>query len=285
LVAVVNDPKTTPVAARSKEIPAANRLPGATAPPGATPTPGANPIPGLSGAIIAAGRGERLRAASGGIPKPLVEIGRESLLLRQARAIGELGAYPVHAIVNSETARMIRERYLAMPSEMQLCVRDTANSMESLLTLGGHIAPGRFLMATVDAVVPPLELERFAVRALDLTNPAHPDALDGALGVVNWRGDRHPLFAEVAPDGTICALGDHESRLVTAGVYLFSTRIFAFGDKARAAGLDAMRRYLALLISEGMRFAAVELSDVIDVDEAVDLDAARVMVAGQGGRS
>jgi hypothetical protein len=31
-----------------------------------------------------------------------------------------------------------------------------------------------------------------------------------------------------------------------------------------------------------MRFAAVELSDVIDVDEAVDLDAARALVAGQG---
>jgi hypothetical protein len=42
---------------------------------------------------------------------------------------------------------------------------------------------------------------------------------------------------------------------------------------------------LALLISEGMRFAAVELSDVIDVDEAVDLDAARALVAGQGVRS
>jgi hypothetical protein len=34
-----------------------------------------------------------------------------------------------------------------------------------------------------------------------------------------------------------------------------------------------------------MRFAPVELSDVIDVDEAVDLDAARVLVASQGARS
>jgi choline kinase len=242
-------------------------------------------IPGLSGAIIAAGRGERLRTASGGVPKPLVEIGGELLLLRQARAIAMLGAHPVHTIVNSETARIIRERDLTLPPAVQLCVRDTANSMESLLTLGEHIAPGRFLMTTVDAVVPPAEFERFAVRALELTDPVRRNALDGVLGVVKWRGDRHPLFAEVAPDGTICALGAHESQLVTAGVYLFSTRIFSFSDKARAAGLDALRRYLSLLISEGMRFAAVELSDVIDVDEAVDLDAARALVAGQGVRS
>jgi hypothetical protein len=104
------------------------------------------------------------------------------------------------------------------------------------------------------------------------------------LGVVTWRGDRHPLFAEVASDGVITRLGGHEAPRVTAGVYLFLTRIFAFGDMARSAGLDALRRYLALLISEGMRFAAIELTGVIDVDEGGDLDAARVLVASRGGR-
>jgi hypothetical protein len=34
-----------------------------------------------------------------------------------------------------------------------------------------------------------------------------------------------------------------------------------------------------------MRFAAIELSGVIDVDEAVDLDAARALVASQGASS
>lgn len=273
MVAVVSDPKNTLHASPAGQISGAGR---------ARSTP---QIPGLSGAIIAAGRGERLRAASGGIPKPLVEIGGEPLLVRQARAIAALGARPVHVIVNSETDSMMRNRNLALPPEVRMRVRDTANSMESLLTLGEHIAPGRFLMTTVDAVVPPGEFERFAVRALELTDPARPDALDGVLAVVNWRGDRHPLFAEVALDGTICALGDRESRQVTAGVYLFSTHIFSFGDKARALGLDAMRRYLALLIGEGIRFAAVELSDVIDVDEAADLDAACALVASQGVRS
>jgi NDP-sugar pyrophosphorylase family protein len=241
-------------------------------------------VPGLSGAIIAAGRGERLRAASGGVPKPLVEVGGEALLVRQSRALAALGARPVHAIINSETAEMIRDRGLLMPPEMEICVRDTANSMESLLALGERLAPGRFLMTTVDAVIAPAELARFLERALEMTDPAGPDALDGALGVVRWRGDSHPLFTEVAADGIIRRLGGHEAPLVTAGVYLFSTRIFAFGDKARSLGLDALRRYLALLIGEGMRIAGIELTGVIDVDEAADLDAARAFVANQGGR-
>jgi choline kinase len=237
----------------------------------------------LSGAIIAAGRGERLRAASNGVPKPLVEVGGEPLLLRQARSIVNAGASPVHAIVNTETAALIHERGLPITPEIDLFVRDTANSMESLLTLGDRIAPGHFLMTTVDAVIAPAELARFTARALGLVNPSKGQGLDGVLGVVPWRGDRHPLFAKVEPDGTISALGNHEAALVTAGVYLFSTRIFSFRDKARVAGLDAMRRYLSLLINEGMRFGAIELTDVIDVDEAADLEAARALVAIQGG--
>jgi NDP-sugar pyrophosphorylase family protein len=239
----------------------------------------------LSGAVIAAGRGERLRAASHGIPKPLVELGGEALLLRQVRALTALGASPVHVIVNSETAAMIRDRALAIPPEVQLCVRDTANSLESLLTLGEYLAPGRFLMTTVDAVLAQLELRRFLDRAIELTASGRKDTLEGALGVVRWRGDTRPLFAETASDGTISALGERESRNVTAGVYLFSTRIFSFGDKARAAGLNAMRQYLAMLLREGMRFAAIELNGVIDVDEAADLEAARTLVADPGDRS
>jgi NDP-sugar pyrophosphorylase family protein len=242
-------------------------------------------VRGLSGAIIAAGRGVRLRSAVEGIPKPLVEIAGETLLVRQARALAALGAAPVHAIVNSETARMIRDRGLPMPPEVELCVRDTPNSMESLLTLGERIAPGRFLMTTVDVVAARSELTAFTSRALELTDRTGPHTLDGALGVVKWRGDQNPLFAHVGPDDVISALGEGESEQVTAGVYLFSTRIFAFAGKARAAGLDALRRYLALLIHDGLRFAAVELNNVIDVDEAEDLKAARTLIARQSGGS
>ena len=284
-------------------------------------------VDGLSGAIIAAGRGERLRDAVQGVPKPLVELAGETLLARQARAIAWVGASPVHVIVNSETAAMLHDRRCAqdrsrvrdgagapdregmhhrerptdgeraqskgegaddrggvLPPEVKLYVRDTPNSMESLLTLGEHIAPGRFLMATVDAILSRSELARFAKRAIELTDSGNPDALDGALGVVRWRGDKRPLFAKVA-DGVILALGDGEAPQVTAGLYLFSTRIFSFANEARAAGLDAMRQYLALLIRRGMRFAAIDLNDVIDVDEAADLDAARALVSNPGGGS
>lgn len=239
-------------------------------------------VSGLSGAIIAAGRGERLRAASDGVPKPLVEVGGEPLIVRQSRSLAALGARPVHVIVNAETAAMMGERGLRLPPSADLLVRDTPNSMESLLALGERIGPGRFLMTTVDAMVAEAELTRFLDSALALTDPVRNRPLDGALGVVQWRGDRHPLFAEVAANGVISRLGGQQADLVTAGVYLFSTRIFAFAGEARSAGLDALRRYLGLLIARGMNFAAIELEGVIDIDEAADLDAARTLAARWG---
>jgi hypothetical protein len=71
----------------------------------------------------------------------------------------------------------------------------------------------------------------------------------------------------------------NSSCTVTAGVYLLPSRVFDFAQAARAAGLGALRQFLAMLIMDGMRFGAIELEGVIDVDEEADLDAARAMRA------
>jgi CTP:molybdopterin cytidylyltransferase MocA len=236
-------------------------------------------VGGLQGAILAAGRGERLRGGRIELPKPLVELDGEALLARQARAMLELGARRVIAVINSETERIARERALVLPRELEVHVHDTANSMETLLTFERYLAPGRFILATVDAVLPPREFQHFAARALELTEPSRADRADGALGIVSWRGDRRPLFAKLGPDGLIDALGDEQTTLVTAGVYLLSTGIFDFAAAARALGLDAMRGFLALLLNRGARLAGLELRGAIDIDEPADLDEARALLA------
>jgi NDP-sugar pyrophosphorylase family protein len=230
----------------------------------------------LSGAIIAAGRGERLRDAADGTPKPLVRVGDETLLERQARLLRAVAAHPLNAIINSETARLIHAAKLQLPPELAMMVRDTPNSMESLLALGEQIPSGRFLLVTVDTVIAISELRRFVKAALGQMDAG---TIDGVLGVVAWRGDKHPLFAEVAGDGRLTRLGGGEAGVVTAGIYLFSTRIFEFAAEARNAGLDALRRYLGLLLEKGMNLAAIELTDVVDVDEGEDLRAARALAA------
>lgn len=232
-----------------------------------------------AGAILAAGTGERLRKAAGGLPKPLVEIGGQTLLARQARAMIDAGADRVLAVVSSETATIIARRRVELPATLELYVRDTANSMETLFTIGEKLVQGRFLLATVDAIVPRSQFRYFAARALELTAPEARSPLDGAIGLVPWRGDPRPLFAQAGKDGLITGFGDRQTSLVTAGLYMFSTGIFCFVDQARAAKLSAMRQFLAHLVRSGIRLGAIELAGAIDVDEADDLEAARAMLA------
>ena len=250
----------------------------------------------LQGAIIAAGKGERLRKNGEDIPKPLVRIAGETLLARQARALMRAGAREVVAIVNSETAGIIAREKIALPDNLRIMVRDTASSMESLLALGEMLAPGNFLLATVDAIIADVEFANFIERARALIINHHVRGFDGVLGVVKWRGDKKPLFAKIAEDGRIVALGSDEPeprrrrarggaersrgpiQMVTAGVYLLPTTIFAFTEDARRAQLSALRGFLAMLIDNGVKLGAVELADAIDVDEAADLAAARVAV-------
>jgi NDP-sugar pyrophosphorylase family protein len=249
-------------------------------------------VAAFRGAIIAAGRGERLRGAVNDLPKPLVELGGETMLVHQARTLHRAGAETVVALVNSETAGLLAARAIRVPPWMKIQARDTPSSMESLFALGEQLRGARhFLLATVDAVVDAAELSRFAAGAVEL---AGSDAarFDGALAVVRWRGDKRPLFAEVAPDHTIAALGERRSAMVTAGFYWLPAAIFDFAPRARAKRLDAMRKLLAMAVASGMRLAAIELEATIDVDEAADLAAARAMIddapmrnRGGGGNS
>ena len=233
----------------------------------------------LQGAIIAAGRGERLRISTrDDIPKPLVQLGGEAMLARQARAILDAGASSVVAVINSETARVATEMALEIAPSMRLVVRDTANSMETMLALGDVLEPGWFIASTVDAVIPQTELARFVNESRRKIEECREKNLAGVLAVTRWRGEARPLFANVTENGLILGLGSRQTSLVTAGVYFLSTGIFDYAADARRAGLDALRRFLALLIERGMRLDAIELEGSIDVDEASDLDAARAAI-------
>jgi NDP-sugar pyrophosphorylase family protein len=232
----------------------------------------------FDGAILAAGAGERLRPTVGPIPKPLVAIAGRPLLLRQADALHRAGARRVMAIVNSESAHLLGTNRIELPDHLKLCVRDTANSMESLFALANHVESDRFLLATVDAFVAESELARFVAAAAEFTMPGREVRYDGALALMRWRGDRRPLFATLGQDRTVATLGEGESTLVTAGFYFLPKRIFDFVLQARALGLDAMRRFLAMLVAENVRMLGFEITGAIDIDEGADLDEARALV-------
>jgi choline kinase len=233
----------------------------------------------IEGAIVAAGRGERLRAHGADLPKPLVTLNGETLLARQARIMLEAGVERVIAVVNSETAELIQRRAIPLPDNLIVKVRDTANSMETLFELGEHLSGSRFLAATVDTVLGSGEMTRFARHAKASASGASAAPADGVLGVVRWRGDERPLFVEIDDGGAIRKVGAARGAMVTAGVYFLPRSIFAMRARAREAGLSALREFLGAMVAWGVRLHALELNEVIDIDAAPDLEAARRMIA------
>ena len=228
---------------------------------------------------MAAGRGDRLRISTrDDIPKPLVQLGGEAMLSRQARALLDAGASSVVAVINSETARLAKQMTLDIPPSVRLIVRDTANSMETMLALGDLLEPGWFIAATVDAVIPQMELVRFVNESQRKIEEAGDKNFAGVLAVTRWRGEARPLYADVTENGLIQRLGSGQTSMVTAGIYFLSTRIFDLAPDARRIGLDALRLFLALIIERKMRLDAIEIEGSIDVDEASDLDAARLAI-------
>jgi NDP-sugar pyrophosphorylase family protein len=231
----------------------------------------------FTGVILAAGRGERLRSPDQNLPKPLVRLDGHPLLVRQAELMLQVGAASITSIVNSETALILEQESIELPAGLRLVVRDTPNSMESMFAVEKYVPPGWFLMTTVDAVVARPELTRFVEAALHSSEDSR--RFDGVLALTRWRGDKRPLFAHLDDTGKIVSLGADPADLVTAGVYFLHSRIFEFTAPARAAGLGALREFLALLIQRGFEFRSMLIDGAIDIDEAADLTAAEALLA------
>jgi len=198
--------------------------------------------------------------------------------VRQARCLAAAGAREVLAVVNSETAAAIARAPLILPDSLKLVVRDTANSMETLFEIGSRMPAGWFLATTVDAVLPIAELAGFAVLAQERIARVAQRGPGAVLGVVRWRGDERPLFVDVSRTGVIEQVGAETGEMVTAGIYFFSTRIFSYQARARQERLGALRQFLAGLLRWGVSLEAIEVQNVIDIDEAADLKAAERML-------
>ena len=106
----------------------------------------------LTGGIIAAGEGSRLRRDGFTVPKPLVEVAGVSLIEAVIRNFETAGITPLVIIVNErelDCVERVRERFPHLP--VRFIVKTTASSLESFLEVTGTPGDGRMLVSTVDA--------------------------------------------------------------------------------------------------------------------------------------
>jgi NDP-sugar pyrophosphorylase family protein len=224
-------------------------------------------------AIIAAGEGQRFRQAGWSTPKPLVPVGGMPLIEHAIGRFLAAGAPSLVVLLNEEgrdSAAWIRARY--SESVVRVVTRTTASSFESLREVLRHGATAtRSLVSTVDAWCPPEEFVQFAERAA-----AHdPDA--SVLAVTAFVADERPLWVTLDATGRIVELGGAPATMVTAGFYLFPSRVRGFSPPPGACG--RLRDFLAWLVRRGEPVYGVVLGAVVDVDTPDDVRHAERLMA------
>ena len=160
--------------------------------------------------ILAAGRGERLRPLTDTLPKPLVEVGGETLLGRHLRRLGAAGF--AEAVVNiAHLAEQIVARYAGGTAHG---VRITwSREPEPLETAGGiafarrHLGAEPFLLVNSD-IWCDYDLARLRPHALGaklshlvlVPNPAHHPNGDFTLehGIVGNGGSARYTYAGIS---------------------------------------------------------------------------------------
>ena len=227
--------------------------------------------------IIAAGLGERLHAGGFAQPKPLVPVAGRALIDYALGAISAAGLREAACIVNQQSHGIeahCREHWPEL--RFDFVRRTTPSSMESLFTLAPLLGDQRFVLLTVDAIFAPSVLREFVAAAA-----ARPDA-QAVLAVNSFVDDEKPLWARLATDGRITALGPtaQGSGLVTAGFYVFEPAIFAEVGAARAARFTALRQFLGHLLDRGYRVYGAPVPKTVDVDRPEDIATAAAFVQG-----
>ncbi len=179
--------------------------------------------------VFAAGLGTRMRPMTDTMPKPLVEVGRRTLLDHMLDRFVEGGV--ARAIVNVHYRADQIEDHLRGRTQPDITISDERGK---LLDQGGGIrkvlpllGDGPFFIANTDAIWTD-ERENVVAALADVWDPARMDVLllvaqrEGAIGV-DWPGDFH--LQQVGQ--LVRRTGEEEADYVYAGVGIMKASLFA----------------------------------------------------------
>lgn len=224
--------------------------------------------------IIAAGDGTRLQDSHPGTIKPLIPVRGKPLCHWVVAALREAGASDFTILFNSRGRRAQESLLAAFPGiRWTFLERDTASSWESFRLVAQTLAAAApdFIISTIDAIIPPAEVRRFAQLS-------RSSGASCALALTRFVDDEKPLWADLGDDGMVTALGEdaRAREYVTCGLYYLNAAVAASMPDAGSHG--SLRQFLRAQVRTG-RTAGVALSKTLDVDRPEDIRQAEDFIA------
>jgi NDP-sugar pyrophosphorylase family protein len=217
----------------------------------------------LTGGIIAAGDGRRLREDGWTVPKPMVPVAGVPLLETIVGNFLGSGITPITIIVNERERECVGWARVRFPrADLRFIVKTTASSLESFSRVAAVDVPGPMLISTVDAWCRPADFARF----LGMARCRPPAAV--VLAVTPLVADERPLWVNLDGDGRVVRIGASSGEAVTAGFYLVPEQL---RHRTPPGGLGRLRDYLIWLVERGEPVYAETIETIVDVDRASDI--------------
>lgn len=223
--------------------------------------------------VLAGGEGSRLAGA--GVPKPLVELGGEPLVVRLVEELTALGCSRITCMVRDVFADAVRERLRdagGAGAEVDVRSCSTASSLHTLALGLDAVEEGPAFCVMVDTLMPRDDWRR--------VHAAVEEGLAGGaaavLAITPFIDDEAPLYVGVDPEGRVTGLGESPQGppRVTGGAYGFAPSMRRAAHEAVRAGRSRLRVFLRSLVAQGLRVTSVEVARILDLDRPHDLDVA-----------
>lgn len=233
----------------------------------------------MAAGIIAAGLGSRLKPHNPGLPKPLVRVAGKPLVHWVVSSLQSAGVDSITILLNTsgDTVRKYLEEVFS-GIQWRFLRKDTASSWESFRLVSRKLSESeeKFLISTVDALIPPASMAHFAHQAFKPCGGKNSPS--AAMALTRFVEDEKPLWADTDASGRITDLGECASQrtAVTCGLYALSSSLTAAMPAASKYG--RLRDYWGGLINNGQPVRGVLLKDTVDVDRPEDLPAAEKVI-------
>ncbi|MBP5477781.1 MAG: NDP-sugar synthase, partial [Bacteroidaceae bacterium] len=112
---------------------------------------------------------------------------------------------------------------------------------------------------------------------------------DGMMAVTDYIDDEKPLY--ISTDAKMNITGFHDSlenfaasepgkdgksvcKYISGGIYCLNEKAFTTLDKCINSGMSRMRNFQRQLVFDGLKLKAYQLSKILDVDHASDIEKA-----------
>ena len=231
-------------------------------------------------AIIAAGEGSRLAAEGVTLPKPLVEVGGESLLERLIRIFMQHDATEISVVCNEQMtqvahrlAQLQQDGLHGKAVPLHYVAKSTPSSMHSFHALAPYLEGSEaFVLTTVDTIFREEEFSRY-VAALSSAVAA---GYDGLMGVTDFVDDEKPLYVGTDENMDITGFFDTPNgcRYISGGIYGLTPAALATLSRCVERGESRMRNFQRALVADGQRLRAHAFGQVLDIDHRSDIEKA-----------